>query len=75
MSGGRADANSFANEILGPADCPLSLIAGNYRRQLILRGNDMGVLHALCRRALARYEEGKDSNVYLEVDVDPVSLL
>jgi primosomal protein N' (replication factor Y) len=73
--GGRVGANTFTNEILGPADCPLSLIAGNYRRQLILRGKDMGVLHALVRRALARYEEGKDSLVYLEVDVDPVSLL
>jgi primosomal protein N' (replication factor Y) len=35
----------------------------------------MGTLHAAAGAMLARYEKGKDSKVYLEVDVDPVSLL
>jgi primosomal protein N' (replication factor Y) len=35
----------------------------------------MGPLHGAAGRLLARYEEAKDSRVYLEVDVDPVSLL
>jgi primosomal protein N' (replication factor Y) len=65
-----ADAN-----MLGPAECPIGLIAGNYRRQLILRGPSMGGLHAAAGALLSRYEKGKDSRVYLEVDVDPVSLL
>jgi primosomal protein N' (replication factor Y) len=61
--------------MLGPAECPIGIIAGNYRRQLILRGPSMGSLHAAAGTLLARYEKGKDSRVYLEVDVDPVSLL
>jgi primosomal protein N' (replication factor Y) len=62
-------------DILGPAECPIGVIAGNHRRQLILRGAAMGPLHWAAREALARYEKGRDSRVRLEVDVDPVSLL
>jgi primosomal protein N' (replication factor Y) len=62
-------------DMLGPAECPIGLIAGNFRRQLILRGEAMGVLHAAARLMLGEYEKAKDSRVYLEVDVDPVSLL
>jgi primosomal protein N' (replication factor Y) len=62
-------------DALGPAECPIGIIAGNYRRQLLLRGASMGALHGAAREALGRYEKGKDSRVYLEVDVDPVSLL
>ncbi|MDR1635947.1 MAG: primosomal protein N' [Treponema sp.] len=60
---------------LGPAECPIGIIAGNHRRQLILRGPAMGALHGAARTALNRYEKGGDKRVYLEVDVDPVSLL
>jgi hypothetical protein len=35
----------------------------------------MSTLHHAARLMLADYERGKDSRVYLEVDVDPVSLL
>ncbi|MDR2617648.1 MAG: primosomal protein N' [Treponema sp.] len=62
-------------DALGPAECPLGIIAGSHRRQLIIRGKTMGSLHAAAGEALARYEKGRDSRVYLEVDVDPVSLL
>jgi primosomal protein N' (replication factor Y) len=62
-------------DMLGPAECPIGLIAGNYRRQIILRGPSMGGLHAAAGALLSRYETSKDSRVYLEVDVDPVSLL
>jgi primosomal protein N' (replication factor Y) len=62
-------------DVLGPAECPISVIAGNHRRQLILRGPSMGALHNAAGTVLTRYEKGKDSRVYLEVDVDPVSLL
>jgi primosomal protein N' (replication factor Y) len=61
--------------MLGPAECPIGIIAGNHRRHLILRGLSMGPLHAAARIALSRYEQGKDSRVYLEVDVDPVNVL
>ncbi|MDR1948338.1 MAG: primosomal protein N' [Spirochaetaceae bacterium] len=62
-------------ELLGPAECPIGLISGNFRRQLILRGPLMGPLHGATGGLLSRYEKEKDSRVYLEVDVDPVSLL
>jgi primosomal protein N' (replication factor Y) len=62
-------------DALGPAECPIGIIAGNHRRQIILRGKAMGPLHAAARTALSRYGEGKDVRAHLEVDVDPVSLL
>ncbi|MDR2397700.1 MAG: primosomal protein N' [Spirochaetaceae bacterium] len=62
-------------DMLGPAECPIGMIAGNYRRQLILRGSSLGPIHAAARSLLARYETGKDKRVYVEVDIDPVSLL
>jgi primosomal protein N' (replication factor Y) len=62
-------------DALGPAECPLGIISGSHRRQLILRGKAMGSLHAAAGTILDRYEKGKDTKVYLEVDVDPVSLL
>ncbi|MCL1930197.1 MAG: primosomal protein N', partial [Treponema sp.] len=62
-------------DMLGPAECPIGVINGSHRRQLILRGASMGALHAAARLLLERYEQGRDARVYLEVDVDPVSLL
>jgi primosomal protein N' (replication factor Y) len=62
-------------EVLGPAECPLSLIAGNYRRQIIIRGSSMRLLHRAASQALVLYEQKKSPKCYLEVDVDPVSLL
>jgi len=62
-------------DALGPAECPLGIISNQYRKQLLLRGRNMGPLHAAAGEILSRYQTGKDSKVYLEVDVDPVSLL
>ena len=62
-------------DALGPAECPLGIINGSYRRQLILRGSSMGTLHAAAKKIIEKFERGKDSRVYLEVDVDPVALL
>jgi primosomal protein N' (replication factor Y) len=62
-------------DMLGPAECPIGLIANNYRFQIILRGRNMGSLHACARIMLERYDTCKEAQVYLEVDVDPVSLL
>lgn len=62
-------------DMLGPSECPISIIAGNHRRHIILRGKSMGTLHRAARQALETYEAQKDGRVYIEVDVDPVSLL
>lgn len=60
-------------EVLGPAECPLSMISGNFRYQLIIRTDDFRPVHSLFKGALAQY--APPSGVYLEADVDPVSLL
>ena len=63
------------SDILGPADCPISIIAGNYRKQIILRGHAMTAIHRAVQRAISLYEEKRISSVYVEIDVDPVQLL
>ncbi len=62
-------------DMLGPAECPIGIIAGNYRRHLILRAPTMGPIHRAAAGALRAYSEVKGNRVYLEVDVDPVQLL
>lgn len=62
-------------DLLGPAECPLAVIAGTARRHLILRGRALGPVHGALVRALERYWAGADRSVRLEIDVDPVSLL
>jgi primosomal protein N' (replication factor Y) len=62
-------------DMLGPCECPLSKIAGNFRRHIIMRGRDMGTLHAAARLALDEYRPQAEKQVYMEADVDPVSLL
>ena len=62
-------------DMLGPAECPIGIINDNFRRQLILRSPSMNSIHTAARRILLNYEKGKDTKTYLEVDVDPVSML
>jgi len=62
-------------EMLGPAECPIGIINGNHRQQIILRSVSMSAIHNAAREAVHLYEKGKDSRTYLEVDVDPVSML
>ena len=60
-------------EILGPSECPLSKISQNYRFQLILRGEKIVPLQNAVRKLLFDYRHPQ--KVYIECDVDPVSLL
>jgi primosomal protein N' (replication factor Y) len=62
-------------DILGPAECPVAMIAGNHRMQVLLRGERMASLHAAAGLAIAAYEKDKPGGVYLEADVDPVNVL
>jgi len=62
-------------DILGPAECPIGIINNNFRRHLIMRSPSMNALHQTAKEILARYEKGKDAKTYLEIDVDPVSML
>jgi len=60
-------------EILGPAECPIGLIAGTARWQLILRAPELGGIHRLLRGALLEWSP--PSGLRLEIDVDPISLM
>lgn len=60
-------------EVLGPAECPLEMIAGNFRHQIILRGDRIAPLVDAAKKLVWGYTSPK--NVYIEVDVDPVSML
>ncbi len=60
-------------DVLGPSECPLSKIAANYRMQILLRSKSLLSLQKIGSTFLKTYKN--PSNVYIEVDVDPVSLL
>ncbi|MDR1894975.1 MAG: primosomal protein N' [Spirochaetales bacterium] len=60
-------------EVLGPSECPLSQIAGNYRRHLLLRARRLGSIRPVLRDWLREF--GKIPGVYIEVDPDPTNLL
>ena len=62
-----------SGEVLGPAECPISIISGNTRYQLVLRTTKFGKCHAVLREFRRTYKPS--SGVYMEIDVDPVSML
>ncbi|MCK5674859.1 MAG: primosomal protein N' [Spirochaetales bacterium] len=59
-------------EILGPAECPIKKISRNYRYQILIRTNNFNAAH----EAINHLKKiATNSKVYMEIDVDPVSLL
>jgi primosomal protein N' (replication factor Y) (superfamily II helicase) len=60
-------------ELLGPAECPLGMVAGTIRWQLIARSPELGPLHRALAAALAGFKV--PASVRLEPDADPVSLM
>ena len=62
-------------DMLGPAECPIGIINKYHRRHIILRSNSMDSLHNAVKAAIDQYDLKRDAKVYLEIDVDPVSLL
>ncbi len=59
--------------ILGPAECPVSLLAGNYRYHILVLSPEF---HFARSSVLFSTERIKLSGgVYMEIDVDPVSLM
>lgn len=60
-------------ELLGPAECPLGMIASSLRWQILLRAPSLALLHEAVRTLLYGFKA--PSSVHLEIDVDPVQLL
>ncbi|NOY09946.1 MAG: primosomal protein N' [Spirochaetes bacterium] len=67
------DYLSEGMEVLGPVECPLAVIAHNHRYQLLFRSADFSLLHGVIRESLNDFSI--TSGIYVEIDVDPVSLL
>ena len=60
-------------EIIGPAECPIEKINSSWRYQILLKSSSIVPLQAMARSLLQDYTHNQ--NVYIEYDVDPVSLL
>jgi primosomal protein N' (replication factor Y) (superfamily II helicase) len=72
----RCSAHKIAQEMLGPAPCPLTMIRGQYRRHLIVKTNQMVRLV----RMLAEWEAeqarlGLPAAIKLVVDIDPDDMM
>lgn len=60
-------------DILGPSECPIEKINSSWRYQILLKGSSIIPLQNAARKLLFDYKHNQ--NVYIEYDVDPVSLL
>ena len=60
-------------EVLGPEECPVYRIAQNYRRQLLIRGENPSRVHNLVSKVAEKLRPV--SGVYIEIDFDPLSLM
>ncbi len=60
-------------ELLGPAECALSMVASSYRFQILLRARSLSLVHATTTALLGAFKP--PASVHVEVDVDPVQLL
>jgi primosomal protein N' (replication factor Y) len=60
-------------DILGPAECPLAMVSNNHRWHVIVRTSEFSRTHEKidwCRRTI-----DLSPAVYVEIDVDPVSIM
>ena len=67
------DGLPSADQVLGPSECPLSVVSGNARHHVLVRTVRFGATHAELGPVLR--SASLPGGVHLEVDVDPVSLL
>ncbi len=60
-------------DVIGPAECPILKINQNYRYQVILKGLDIRPMQKAINALVFNYTH--PASVYIEFDIDPVSLL
>lgn len=65
--------SGYRFQMLGPAECPLAVISDNYRYQIIINTDRFASAHGILSAALAAFKA--PSGVYVEADVDPLSLM
>ncbi len=61
------------NAVLGPAECPLAMIAGNYRFHILIKTKNIKEILRISSRFMASFKT--PHGVYLETDVDPASIM
>lgn len=61
-----------AAEIIGPAESPLAKLKGRFRYQMLIKGQDINVLHQIARELLLKHT---DSAVKITIDVDPENFM
>ncbi len=60
-------------DLLGPSECPLAVVANNHRWHLIVRTAEFSLTHD--RISWCREQIELPSSVYMEIDVDPQSIM
>ena len=71
-----ASAGTAGLQILGPAPAPIERIKGRERWQLLVKGPDRPLLHALIGKARDAFEQAKPPRtVRTIIDVDPYSVV
>ncbi|MCR4399579.1 MAG: primosomal protein N', partial [Syntrophomonadaceae bacterium] len=60
------------SQVLGPGPCPLPLLRGRFRFQVLLKGGNGSLLTSVAGHLRAN---GRAKHVRIDVDVDPVSML
>jgi primosomal protein N' (replication factor Y) len=59
-------------EIIGPAESPLAKIRGRFRYQMLIKGQDINVLHQIAQELL---QKSANNMVKITADVDPESFM
>lgn len=63
-------------KILGPVSCPLEKLKNNYRHHIIIKSKDANVINKLISLLKNSVKKFKNSRlVYMEIDIDPLSLV
>ena len=60
-------------ELLGPSECPLSVISGNFRFHILLKTEKPSIVRQIIWDVYARTR--RQAGIYIEIDADPISLL
>jgi primosomal protein N' (replication factor Y) len=59
-------------EIIGPAESPLAKIRGRFRWQMLIKGQNINILHQIAREIINKH---KNSQVKITADVDPENFM
>jgi primosomal protein N' (replication factor Y) len=63
-------------EILGPVSCPIEKLKNNYRYHIIIKSPDAREVRTIARSIRDYHRQSSFSrNLYLEIDIDPVSMV